>query len=307
MEKIVDICNRNNKYMANNIINDQKGVLEFSNIMVDYSDGDIDIFDHVTDIHKVFPLNPMKNLIALCNSGSLTIKIGETEVFIQANDVLFCPPNIYAEQFNCSPDFECKVLFLSDHIIQGLLQEKISLWNRAVYVNHLNVIAMSEVCREEFGLYYKLLKSKIQNSNNNSIEIIQSIVKALLLELCVILEKSPGGVGDETRQSQGKTLFNRFLRLVANNEVKRQPITIYASTLAITPKYLTMLCLKYSNKTASDWIVQYTIEDIRFYLKNSNLSIKEISAKLGFANMSHFGSYVRKHLGESPSSFRHKK
>ena len=91
------------------------------------------------------------------------------------------------------------------------------------------------------------------------------------------------------------------------SDVKRRPITYYAGKLAITPKYLTMLCLKFSNKTASDWIVQYTIEDIRFYLRNSNLSIKEISAKLGFANMSHFGSYVRKNLGASPSDFRHGK
>ena len=86
--------------------------------------------------------------------------------------------------------------------------------------------------------------------------------------------------------------------------MKRRPINEYASELAITPKYLTMLCLKYSNKTASQWIIDYTLEDIRFYLRSSNLSIKEISAKLGFANMSHFGSYVRKHLGMSPSEFR---
>ncbi len=293
--------------MANINQNDQKGVVEFNNIVVDYTDGDIDIFDHVTNIEKIYPFKPMKNLIALCNSGSLTIKIGDNETIIKANDVLFCPPNTYIERFEHTSNFECKVLCLSDHVIQGLLHEKISTWNSAVYVNHLNVIAMSEICRVEFGLYYGLLKSKIQNRHTNSMEVIQCIVKALLLELCTILEKSPIGVVDEMRQSQGKTIFNRFLKMVANNEVKRQPITHYASELAITPKYLTMLCLKYSNKTASDWIVQYTIEDIRFYLKNSNLSIKEISAKLGFANMSHFGSYVRKHLGESPSNFRHRK
>jgi AraC-like DNA-binding protein len=107
--------------------------------------------------------------------------------------------------------------------------------------------------------------------------------------------------------SQGKMLFDRFLGMVSNNSVKRRPISHYASQLAITPKYLTMLCLKYSDKTASDWIIQYTTEDIRFYLKNSNLSIKEISAKLGFSNMSHFGSYVRKHMGSSPSEYRENK
>ena len=68
-----------------------------------------------------------------------------------------------------------------------------------------------------------------------------------------------------------------------------------------------MLCLKYSNKTASEWVAQYTVEEIRFYLKSTDLSIKEISALMGFSNMSHFGSYVRKHFGVSPSEYRYSK
>ena len=52
-------------------------------------------------------------------------------------------------------------------------------------------------------------------------------------------------------------------------------------------------------------MAQYTVEEIRYYLKHTELSIKEISAHLGFSNMSHFGSYVRKHLGVSPSEFRY--
>ena len=135
---------------------------------------------------------------------------------------------------------------------------------------------------------------------------LQALLRALLLDLCAELEEVNGALDDQ-RPSQGKMLFNRFLSMISNNEVKRQPIATYAGLLAITPKYLTMLCLRYSNKTASDWVIQYTCEDIRFYLRNSNLSIKEISSKLGFANMSHFGSYVRKHMGMSPSEFRHRK
>ena len=68
-----------------------------------------------------------------------------------------------------------------------------------------------------------------------------------------------------------------------------------------------MLCLKYSGKTASEWVAQYTVEEIRFFLRSSHLSIKEISARMGFSNMSHFGSYVRKHLGVSPSEYRYNK
>ena len=154
-------------------------------------------------------------------------------------------------------------------------------------------------------MYYALIASKLRPSSHSHHEIVPTLIRAFLLDLCQILEDLQD-VREEVKLSQGKILFNRFLRLISSSDVKRRPISHYASQLAITPKYLTMLCLKYSDRTASDWIIQYTTEDIRFYLKNSNLSIKEISAKLGFANMSHFGSYVRKHLGVSPSDFRHR-
>ena len=235
------------------------------------------------------------------------MSVNGVQMKLKANDVLFCPPNVKMEDFDISEDFECKVLCLAENVIQGLLYDKISVWNHAIYVNELNIISMSTVCQQEFGYYYALIRSKIDNHRENPVnEIILTLVRALLLELVQILE-SRQGMNDDVKLSQGRILFNRFLRIISDSSVKRRPINEYASELAITPKYLTMLCLKYSGKTASDWIVQYTTEDIRFYLKNSNMSIKEISAKLGFANMSHFGSYVRKHLGKSPSDFRHQK
>jgi len=291
--------------MANVTPTEQRRYIEFRNLIVDYADGDVAIFDRVNDLSSVYPFKPMTNVIALVSQGELKMMANNHEVLAKTDDVLFCPPKTALSDFECSADFECKILFLSDHIIQGLLHDKINVWNQAVYINELNIISMSEVCRQEFTYYYSLIMSKIRNHRGDpSYEIVQAIIRALLLELCNILESRQGKV-DDVKLSQGKMIFNRFLKMVSSNDVKRQPISHYASQLAITPKYLTMLCLKYSDKTASDWIIQYTTEDIRFYLKNSNLSIKEISAKLGFANMSHFGSYVRKHLGMSPSDFRH--
>jgi len=281
---------------------------EFKDTMANYTDGEVTIFDHAKDFAAVYAMKAKSNLITVCTAGNLTMKINKTSVEVKANDVLFCPSQMTISDVVSSADFECKVLALSDHIIQRLLHDKMTIWNNAVYVNETNIITMSETCRAEIELYYALLRSKIKNQQNTpSPEIIQALVKALLLELCLILESMAGRNVESGKMSQGKMLFNRFLGMVSNNSVKRRPISHYASQLAITPKYLTMLCLKYSDKTASDWIIQYTTEDIRFYLKNSNLSIKEISAKLGFANMSHFGSYVRKHLGLSPSDFRHRR
>jgi len=286
---------------------DQPSGAMYSPSIVNYSDGDVSIFDHVKDLSQLFPLKHMTNLVGICVAGSLTMQVGEKQIKINTNDVFFCTPNDRIENIQHSADFECKMLCLSDNIIQGLLHDKINIWHNAIYINHLNVFSMSSICREEFGFYYGLIRSKIQNIKNTTDEIIKAIVRALLLELCHYLGKLETVRDTPSNLSQGRLLFNKFLNMVSNNEVKRQPIHTYAGKLAITPKYLTMLCLKYSNKTASDWIIEYTLEDIRFYLRHSNLSIKEVSAKLGFANMSHFGSYTRKHLGLSPRDYRYMK
>jgi AraC-like DNA-binding protein len=286
---------------------DQRGYIEFSNFPIDYNDGDVAVYENVKDLTRLYPLKPMTNLIVLCNAGDMQLCARERTMKIGVGDVLVCPPNIRIDNCDFSDNFRCQILCLSDHIIQALLRDRIELWHHAIYVNQVNVISMPTVSQEEFGFYYAIIHSKLQRTDRQApYEILQALLRALLLELCFLLEDLHGVV-KEHKLSQGKLLFNRFLSLISTSKIKRQPINTYANQLAITPKYLTMLCLKYSDKTASEWVSQYTIEEIRFYLRNTELSIKEISAKMGFANMSHFGSYVRKHLGMSPSEYREKK
>ena len=293
--------------MPNLSKNPQHGYIDFTNLVIEYNDGDVQVLDSVKDITLLYPPKPMINVIALGLSGHSKMATNGRTIEFGQGDLLICPPNVRLEDSEHSDDFGCRVLLLSDHIIRELLRDKVDVWHQAVYVNQMNVVSISNVCNEEFILYFSLIQSKISNQHERSPrEILMSLVRIQLLEICWILANRPETESNQ-RLSQGKILFNRFLSLVSGSPVKRQPIAHYASQLAITPKYLTMLCLKYSNKTASDWVIQYTIEEIRFYLRSSNLSIKEISAKLGFSNMSHFGSYVRKHLGVSPSAFRHGK
>lgn len=290
--------------MANANQNEHRRYIDFSNLIVDYTDGDVQVFEHARNIASLFPLKPVTNLIAVCTSGML--KINDESFTIRTNDVFFCSPNVSIKDFQASPDFDCVVICLSDQIVRGLLHDRIEVWRNAVYSNQVYRVSLSESCTQELSFYLSLIGMKIKNREQRKpYEILQALVRSLLLELSFMLENTKDKLQENVKLSQGKVFFNRFLGMLSSNDVKRRPINYYAEKLAITPKYLTMLCLKYSDKTASEWIIQYTTEDIRFYLKNSNLSIKEISAKLGFANMSHFGSYVRKHLGASPSDFRH--
>ncbi len=283
---------------------DNKRPNEQESYTVSFDKEDIIALDGVTDLSLLYPQKPSTTVIIMCCKGECRLSANGQDLEIREGDILLCPPNLKVVGYEPSEGFVCKVLCVSDHLIRPLLLNKADLWHQAIYVNQLNVISTPSACGEDFEFYLALIQSKLKrNGAAPPSDILLSILRAFLLELCFIMQSSKG-IGIEHKMSQGKILFNRFLSLISNNAVKRQPIAVYADSLAITPKYLTMLCLKYSNKTASEWVAQYTVEDIRFYLKSTSLSIKEISARLGFSNMSHFGSYVRKHLGISPSEYR---
>ena len=85
---------------------------------------------------------------------------------------------------------------------------------------------------------------------------------------------------------------------------KDRSVSFYSEKLCVTPKYLSVVCKSLTGKSALGWIHDYTTEIIRYKLKHSSHSIKEISESLNFPNLSFFGKYVRSHLGMSPTDYR---
>ena len=106
------------------------------------------------------------------------------------------------------------------------------------------------------------------------------------------------------RGSSGELLFQKFVMLLSSLDYTERQVSFYAGKLCITPKYLGTICQQVSGKTASNWIDEFMIERIRRLLCYSEKSIKEIADELEFPNVSFFGRYVKKHLGQSPTNYR---
>ena len=132
---------------------------------------------------------------------------------------------------------------------------------------------------------------------------MQSLLQAALYEVCADLDKFVSSAEDDLLR-QGDILFRKFLKLLEKNNGRERSVSYYAKELCVTPKYLSYACKTASSKTALKWIHEYTTECIRYKLKHSDKSIKEISDELNFPNISFFGKYVRAHFGMSPREVR---
>ena len=277
-------------------------------ISASYLDEDLLIIDNVKLLTHPDPVRLQMNMIASCQAGSLRMTANGKEVEVRKNEIFVCPPNSTVEIHEASADFACVILCVTNHGMQKILRSHVSVWNRAMYVNKVSVIRMTEM---EMQFYYKftdlvrlcLDPKSMEHSSWNPYrrEIVETLLKSALLALCNAFSSEIPELGKVSTTSD---LFERFLDMLQQSEVKHRPVEYFAQQLCITPKYLSIVCKRHSSKTAIEWITEYTLSDITYYLRSTNKSIKEIASILGFSNTSFFGKYVREHFHMSPLKYR---
>ena len=277
-------------------------------ISASYLDDDILIIDNVKVLQNPDPVRLQMNMIASCQRGSLHLAIGDREVEVGKGDIFICPPNTMLAIREVSDDFACTAMCVSNHGMLNILRSHISVWNRAMYVSKVSVLKMNETDMVFYAKFTDLVRLCLdpQFSDRSSWkpyrrEIVETLLKSALLAVSnLLLQDLP----QDAANSSTNDLFDRFLELLQQSDIKHQPVEYFAQQLCITPKYLSIICKRHSGKTAIDWITEYTLSDITYYLRSTTKSIKEISGILGFSNTSFFGKYVREHLHMSPLKYR---
>lgn len=285
---------------------------ENEDIQIGYSDNDIVIVDSIQKFTEVNTAHVSMNAIVICTCGKVQAQMNGIMIELHQNQVAIVPQNITVTDVMVSPDFDFKGMFLTNRILQSFLREKMSVWNDMMYIHRHHIVTMKEDEILFYTHFYDMLTLTIAKGKGNPFhtDIIQSLLRAAILALCGAMKQTLQPMTNSqsslfnSQPSTGKGHFQRFLDLLHSNEVKRHTVTAYASELCISPKYLTAICKKNSGKTANEWITEQVLEDIRYYLRQTDLSIKQICDRLGFPNPSFFGKYVKDHFGMTPLEFR---
>lgn len=277
------------------------------NLKVGYSDKDIVIVDNVRNLVSPNVARMNMNMLVICTNGRAEGSMNGVKASLEKNQVTITPANVTMTNFMISPDFEFKAFFFTTNILHSFLREKMQVWNEVTYIRHIHVLPMTEKEISYFTHFYDMLSFCMETDDNMPFkgDVIQSLLRAAILALCGRMKAQLDETSEDTSTSaQTTSLFQRFLHLLQTTEMRHRTVESYASDLCITPKYLSAVCKKKSGKTANEWITEHVMEDIRYYLCTTDLSIKQICSRLGFPNPSFFGKYVRQHFGMTPMQLR---
>jgi AraC-like DNA-binding protein len=98
----------------------------------------------------------------------------------------------------------------------------------------------------------------------------------------------------------------QFVDLIQQHYKEQHSTSYYAKLLNIHPNVLNSICKRHLDQSAKQTIDAKLIREAEDLLFHTSLTVKEIAYELGFASVSHFFRFFKRHTGSAPQALRQK-
>lgn len=306
MESIKDILEQNR---IGDVVSDNFEVL--------YCDDDILLVNDSRAFSYIASFYMPVTIFGFCQRGRISATINGKEAELREGQLIVCAPNTPIKDVMLSVDVQTIYLLVTNRALMGMIRPYIDVWNKTVVADRTLTYEIIEENIPFINNVFNALMLHVEKTKNDAspinIDITHSLIRTCMLCFCGALtlatEETRAVSADKLVAQAGNanSTFSDFLDLLQKEPQKHQPISYFADKLCVSPKHLSYLCKQNSGKTASEWIDEYILSDIVYYLSSTDIAIKEIADKIGFNNPSFFGKYVKKHLNCTPAEYRKKK
>lgn len=280
---------------------------ELSELHFDYRDKYLILMDniHQSNLAQEHIRNE-SFFTAMIEDGECVTTINGIDYSLKKGDLLVCTPGNVIEKGMMSLDFRCCIFIIFQENIGEILKGSNLSLTHLLVSNEVGTINLSEDEQTSIRGFYRLISS-LNNAPDDMIKdyAIRSLQHALFYILAGLFVHR-GYTHKTDRGTAAESTFRKFIHLLKEHPEGRS-VQYYADKLNITPKYFNTICKQVSGKTASCIINEELVNTAKIMLNDHDLSIKQISSILGFANQSHFGSFIRRETGLSPLAIRNKR
>lgn len=162
-------------------------------------------------------------------------------------------------------------------------------------------IFLDEKDIRSFGLLAEVFKEEFQNQDNIQGEMLRVLLKRLIIKLTRLVKTQAHA--DVLSVNELDTV-RQFNMLVENHYKRLHQVQEYANLMFKSPKTLSNLFAKYSEKTPLQVISERIFLESKRLLLYTDKLAGEIGYELGFGEAAHFSRFFKKMAGESPSEFK---
>lgn len=150
-------------------------------------------------------------------------------------------------------------------------------------------------------LFKNLMLEYTASSYTNQMDVLAAYLKIIMIKLANVKI-----VKEEPFDSQDYIIYRKFMELLSSQYHSLHAVNDYSEMLNITPRRLSELCKRCSDKSAKEIINGQIIAEAKRLLQFSSHSVKEIAYQLNFGTSEQFSHFFKKNTEISPVNYRSK-
>lgn len=248
--------------------------------------------------HKIY-----QKILLYIMRGEIVIEINGQPNSLTENTFLTIMPENTTRQTYASSDLSYFMIVIYPKLSNQIYNEMgVTYTNTKLNLKHFIAHLTPDQVQRIYGLYNDI-KSDLLAPNYEQKEVyIHCLLQALVIENINIYKYNPMPLQGDSNSRQ-YDIYCRFLTLLNKHINEHRTVSYYADQLGISSKYLSYVCICYSQKNASTWIDEAVIQKAKALIVVHNYSFAETSHALHFQTVSCFTRYFKRVTGMTPKEF----
>ncbi|MHB0755706.1 AraC family transcriptional regulator [Polaribacter sp. M15] len=188
--------------------------------------------------------------------------------------------------------------FLNSYLNEHQVAMTIQMFNEWI------ISPKTQLNTTEYVKFLQLLIQIEKEFTNISDDYSLKIIRSQLHVLITLIHRAKSKGYNKVQLSGYLKEFIKFQSLLEKNYSNSKKVHFYADKLGFSSKKLNIVVKFIANKSAKVFIDDLVIIKAKKYLLHSNLSIKEVSYKIGFKDPANLCKYFKKHTQFTPEAYR---
>ena len=250
--------------------------------------------------------------VFICLKGKVRFVLDDVNCLLSKNDMVVYFPYAVVKSVSVSDDIYGIMMSIDINAVQPLIA-KIADFDSVLSIRNHPLVRLSEDnlewIKRYIDLYHKHLEIANQFDKNEQLRFLQlnklqmeNVKLNLVLQIIMAYANIDGKLKNTVDRRDD--IMRKFFNDLKVHFIEQHEVSFYANQQFISMRYFSSVVKMRTGKTPSQWIASFLLQEAKFYLTESNLTVKEIAEKMNFPNQSYFGKWFKAHVGMGPLEFK---
>ena len=244
-------------------------------------------------------------VIGLNTGGSAKVEYDTQPIDFLPNDMFVLMPKHTINILNISDDFQLMVVVVSPEKFDRMKHDYPVGYQENLRYHQQAHIHLTKDQAENMQALMKVLHSVCWSNSTRKLRHYHHLLEAMFT---LLQDYSQASGAIMHKPSPHEMILAHFIDAVMEHYAESREVRFYANLFCLSPKHFSAIIKQQSGKNASDWISSYVIAQSKNMLcYQHQLSIQQISLRLGFPDQAAFARYFKTYTGMSAREFRDKR